>query len=461
MSNTAVLDWRAIFLGMPYAAAILDAQGTIVVGNTRMDELLSLETTDYLGKKCCDIFHDPETSNRPNDCPFVRMLETGKMEKGEMYLRSLGAYCIASCSPFFDAQGQLSFAIHSFTEITQHKLAEEALKKGEERLRNVINGTNAGTWEWNVQTGEASMDERSAAILGHSLEELQPLSVEAWMRFNHPDDRQRSNEELNRHTRGETEFYSNETRMRHKQGSWVWVHTRGKIIEWDSRGLPLRMFGTHVDITERKQSEERIRALLEEKELILKEVHHRVKNNMSTIYSFLCLQAATLNDPSAISALEDAANRVQSMLLLYDTLYRHSDFMTVSLSLYVPPLVDEIASTFPNSASVRITMDIADISLDIKKAQALGIIINELLTNAMKYAFVGKSGGTISVSASLSGGLVRFIVEDDGLGLPEPLNFENSGGFGFTLIDGLTKQLAGSLRIERMRGTKVILEFAR
>ncbi|MEI6309731.1 MAG: PAS domain S-box protein, partial [bacterium] len=144
-------------------------------------------------------------------------------------------------------------------DITERKQAEDLLKRGEQRLRNVINGTNAGAWEWNVQTGETAFDEKSAAILGYSLDEFQSIGFETWMRQKHPEDMKESNELLQKHLQGETEYYSFESRMKHKDGHWVWVLGRGKVIEWDEKGKPLRIFGTHLDITERKQAEEALR----------------------------------------------------------------------------------------------------------------------------------------------------------------------------------------------------------
>ena len=149
--------------------------------------------------------------------------------------------------------------VWSFRDITERIQTENQLKRGERRLRNVIDGTNAGTWDWNVQTGEASFDEESAALLGYTLDELKPVSFETWMRLKHPEDIEVSNELLKKHLHGEIDYYSAETRMKHKDGHWVWVLGRGKVIEWDKNGKPLRIFGTHMDITESKRAEEALR----------------------------------------------------------------------------------------------------------------------------------------------------------------------------------------------------------
>jgi PAS domain S-box-containing protein len=215
------------------------------------------------------------------------------------------------------------------------------------------------------------------------------------------------------------------------------------------------------DITERKDAEKKIKALLAEKEIILKEVHHRIKNSMNTIKSLLNLQSAMLKDPFAIEALTDTESRVQSMMLLYDKLYRSTDYMEISIKEYLFSLIDEIIENFPNSNSVTVEKNIDDFIFDAKRLQSIGIIINELLTNIMKYAFVGKDEGVklIAVSVKKNKNTVSIIIKDNGVGIPVNTNFENSSGFGLTLVRLLTEQVGGTIRIERENGTSVVLEF--
>jgi two-component sensor histidine kinase len=223
--------------------------------------------------------------------------------------------------------------------------------------------------------------------------------------------------------------------------------------------------GFNIDITERTQAEEKIKSLLSEKELILKEIHHRVKNNMTTLSALFSLQIDTLKEPTAIAAIEDARSRVQCMLILYDKLYLSTNFANVSMKKYIPSLVDEILANFPNSKLVKSEKYIDDFILDLRKLQALGIIINELLTNIMKYAFIGRNDGNIIIIASLKAtttkdsNIVSLSIQDNGNGLPESVDFEKSTGFGIKLVKMLTNQLKGTIQIERENGTKFILEF--
>ncbi|MCP4149304.1 MAG: diguanylate cyclase [bacterium] len=146
-------------------------------------------------------------------------------------------------------------------DITERKQAEELIATKRRRLADIIEGTNVGTWEWNVQTGETVFNERWANIIGYTLKELAPVSIDTWTKFAHPDDLKESGELLKKHFENESDYYECEARMRHKDGSWAWVLDRGKVATWTEDGKPLLMSGTHQDITERKNAEEKIKHL--------------------------------------------------------------------------------------------------------------------------------------------------------------------------------------------------------
>jgi len=139
--------------------------------------------------------------------------------------------------------------------ITQPQ-TQAALWEQAERLKSIIDGTNIGTWEWNVQTGETTFNERWAEIIGYRLEELSPVDINTWLNHAHPDDLGESGDRLERHFRGETPFYDYQCRMRHKSGRWVWVHDRGRVVSWTDEGKPLMMCGTHADITEMREQQD-------------------------------------------------------------------------------------------------------------------------------------------------------------------------------------------------------------
>lgn len=155
-------------------------------------------------------------------------------------------------------------------DITRRKKAESDVQDAHWRLESIIEGTHVGTWEWNVQTGEAVFNDIWAELFGYTLDELYPMSINTWEAFLHPDDRKQSEDLLARHFSGELPYFDCESRMQHKDGRWVWIHDRGRIITRTDEGKPLMMFGTHTDITERKQAEEALKQTTARFELAVK-----------------------------------------------------------------------------------------------------------------------------------------------------------------------------------------------
>ena len=212
------------------------------------------------------------------------------------------------------------------------------------------------------------------------------------------------------------------------------------------------------DISGRKRSEERIKSLLREKELILREVHHRIKNNMNSMMALLVMQAEALKSPEPAAALLDARSRLQAMGVLYDRLYRSENVQAISIQDYIPPLVDEIVRIFPSPVPVKVETKIAPFMLDVEVLSPLGIIVNELVSNALKHAFNGRPRGTITVTVEQDVKNAKVMVEDDGCGI----SHQASDGFGLQLVEMLARQINGTLSREQRdigAGTKFVLEF--
>lgn len=159
------------------------------------------------------------------------------------------------------AQAALSGKVALESEIRVRKQVESLLAEEKLRLSCILEGTNVGTWEWNIQTNEASFNERWAEIIGYTLKELTPIAIDTWRSRAHPDDLQRSSALLEKHFAGELDYYEAEVRMKHKDGHWIWVLDRGKVSSWSEDGKPLLMAGTHQEITQRKLAEEKIHHL--------------------------------------------------------------------------------------------------------------------------------------------------------------------------------------------------------
>ena len=207
------------------------------------------------------MLHVPDTDIEPNKSTSS---DRSFVIRSRLYLpimsreTCVGCFGLGSSVPhaFSDEHIQLlRFVGNMVAVVYQNIQAREAIAVQKQRLAGILRGTNSGTWEWNVQTGETVFNERWAEIIGYSLEELSPVSIETWTSRCHPDDLKASGQLLERHFQGELDYYEFEARMKHKSGAWIWVLDRGRVISWTDNGKPSLMMGTHLDITERKRAE--------------------------------------------------------------------------------------------------------------------------------------------------------------------------------------------------------------
>lgn len=224
-------------------------------------------------------------------------------------------------------------------------------------------------------------------------------------------------------------------------------------------GQIIGVAGNIRDITERKRAEEMVRKLLQEKELLLKETRHRVKNHMYTIYNYLSIQAFMMNDSAGKNVLEDAANRAQFMIVLYDRLYSYENQQLLNVKEFLPSLIEEMIRLYPGDLEVQTKIRVEEMYLSYKIVSPLGIILNELITNSMKHAFHGRANGLIHVDMRVKDDLVVMIYGDNGVGLKTEEVLEDSGRLGIRLMGLLVQQLEGSMNIEKQDGTKFIIEF--
>lgn len=213
------------------------------------------------------------------------------------------------------------------------------------------------------------------------------------------------------------------------------------------------------DVSVRNISESRIQRLLHEKENILKEIHHRVKNNMSSLFTLLTLQARSQDNLSVQTILYEAAGRIKSMIVLYDKLYHSETDNSVSIQDYFPSICTEIVSIFPKNVEVKLDILQETIELNAKLLSSVGIILNELITNSMKHAFSETAMPEIRVRIFKSQNQLVLEYSDNGIGIPDSISFQNTPGFGLQLIGMLVEQIEGKIQIERINFSKFVLEL--
>jgi two-component sensor histidine kinase/PAS domain-containing protein len=222
----------------------------------------------------------------------------------------------------------------------------------------------------------------------------------------------------------------------------------------DEAGTLVGAVNVLVDITERKQAEEQLQASLHEKEVLLKEIHHRVKNNLQVIASLLYLQSDQLKDPQDVALFEDTQNRVKSMALVHESLYRTGDLARFNFAHYIESLATHLfKSHVAEGSRISLNMELDEIAFDVDTAVPCGLILNELLTNALKYAFPDGRSGTIQITLQAAAERVMLRVRDTGVGFPEGFDFRNAESLGLQLVGMMTEQLGGTLTLTCKGGT--------
>jgi PAS domain S-box-containing protein len=208
-----------------------------------------------------------------------------------------------------------------------------------------------------------------------------------------------------------------------------------------------------------RKNEELLSRQLSEKETLLREVHHRVKNNILGIEALLSMQASSDSNKEVKAALQDAISRIRSMGELYEKLLLSNEYREVSIKNYTEGLIESIFEVFPESDKIAVEKQIEDFTIDAKKAVFVGIILNELVTNALKYAFEGRGDGKLSITLERDEAAAKLTVQDNGVGLDLKKQPEKSSGFGLTLVKMLVEQLDGEYRIDIRGGTRSEVNF--
>lgn len=230
-----------------------------------------------------------------------------------------------------------------------------------------------------------------------------------------------------------------------KDGTPFWCEATTSVFEHPDHGTI--MVAVQQDISDRKQAEDTIKASLQEKELLLKEIYHRVKNNLQVIYSLLNLQARRLNDPAALGVIQDSQSRVRAMALVHEKLYQSQDLNRINLACYITSLAYSLLGTYRTPGKdISLNIQACNVLLDVEISITCGLILTELISNAFKHGFLNKSKGQVSIiSQVLFDRKVVIIVRDDGVGFPPGVSVETHDSLGLQLIQSLTRQIKGDV----------------
>jgi len=331
-----------------------------------------------------------------------------------------------------------------------------AVGESERRFQDVVALSGEYVWEFDARGKLSYVSERVSEVIGYSVGEVLGKSP---LEFSPPAEAERLRGVVGAIVAERRPFRGLEQIYVRKDGSLRWLSVSGgPIVE----GGELRGYrGTAADVTEQKQAKEMLAASLREKETLLREIHHRVKNNLQILGSLLYFQERRTSDPEGRRALEEMRNRLMAMHLVHEILYSSQSLARVDFGRYLRALAEQIEDSFGSRRDgqrVRVEVEAGSVSLPVEQALPCGMLVTELLLNAFKYAFPDRAG-RVTVTAEAAEGRIRLQVADDGVGLPAEADPSRPSSFGLTLVANLVRQLGGAARWERAPGTRVSVEF--
>ena len=350
-----------------------------------------------------------------------------------------------------------------YLNILGRKTSEELLKQSEEKYRMLVENIPVviymGTTKYRTMT---FISPNIKEVDGYTPEEYYKLSSDSWWFGRiHSDDVESVMKAYEKSLK-EDKPLDVEYRIRRKDGRFIWINNRamGTYMKEGENYF----YGIFSDITIRKELEDQIKASLREKEVLLREIHHRVKNNLQTISSLLRLQMRIIDDDRYSEIFSDIQNRIQVISLVHEKLYRSKDMANIDINDYINSLIKVILQSHgATTGRILVNVEHTDISFDIDKAVTCGLIVNELVSNAVKYAFPDRRSGEVRIAIHpLSDNEIELIVSDNGIGMQEDLDIKKVESLGLQLVVILSEeQLKGKIELNRTEGTEFRIKFNR
>jgi PAS domain S-box-containing protein len=395
-----------------------------------------------------------------------------KKDGGYIHVEDSGVY-------LRNENGSIRKAFGVMKDITGIKLASEKLKESEARYRSFMKNFRGIAFQMGLDFTPLLVDGNIEETTGYRREDL--ISGKAgWHRIVHPEDREHFFETREKLVKDPLLLIEHDYRIVHKNGKVKWVREIFQNVS-DATGKKRILQGAVYDISKQKEAEE---SLAKVEEIRKKEIHHRIKNNLQVISSLLELQAERFNDTEILEAFRESQNRVATMAIIHEELYRSKDNETLDFSAYLQKLTADLFHSYTvRKGDVNMQLDIEEVFLGMDTAVPLGIIINELVSNSLKHAFpsgrrgeiriklcrieenaenksISNSTNNIGAKSSVDKNIqYTLVVSDNGLGFPENIDFRNTNSLGLQLVNILVEQLEGTVELESCSGTKFKIWF--
>lgn len=448
---------QAILDGVPDIIGLLNPDFSVLQYNQAGYEELGMTPEEVHGKKCFELIGREEICR---NCATSKALLSGKTEETERFVEQFQKHMLCRSIPVPDDAGNVSLVIEQLHDITYRKQAEDALKESERSLKRAHRMARMGSWSYDMIRKKGTWSDEFYQIFGKDKSKYPEGEVpdSAWLSIlENPSETESMIADLmERYDSFEYDYITVPI-----NGERKIIHSYSEL-ERDPHGNVIRIFGSDQDITEQKRAEEQLTSSLREKETLLHEIHHRVKNNMQIIASLLKLQLNRQDKQDVDAILKENIGRVYSMATIHESLHQSEKLSEIDFNIYLQRLSHMLSLTYltdPGNVSFRI--HIPGLTLNIEKANPLGLVMNELISNSLKYAFPGDRKGTISIQSAIRDQSdVEIIVSDNGTGLPEKFDWQAQNSLGLRLVrDIVERQLDGSIDYEHRNGARFVIKF--
>ncbi|MCX6295166.1 MAG: PAS domain S-box protein [Bacteroidetes bacterium] len=436
-----------------------DRKGLITEFNQAAQATFGYTVNEVLGKHVSMLYEDPkERIKITEDELFKNGVYAGEVtnvrKNGEKFISYLSASILKN------DEGELIGAMGVSRDISQLKKADETLRTQSAKFNAIIESSSHVIWtvDKNICLTTFNQNYDKQLIKRYGIRANVGLSMISGDSVSSQEHNNFWIKKYERAFAGEPQYF--ETQFVEKDGHESWSEIYLNPIS-DESGFVIEVSGIGHDVTEKKISEERIRQSLQEKEILLKEVHHRVKNNLQVISSILNLQSSYVKDEGTLDILKESQNRIKSMAFIHESLYQTKDFSSINFTEYVVNLSQNLLHSYSNfDNEIKLNLDIQNVFLNLDLAIPCGLIINEIVSNALKYAFVENSrDGEITIKMQVIDDDLVLNIGDNGKGLPADLDFRNTESLGLQLVVTLTDQLSGTIELNVEKGTNYCIKF--
>ena len=444
---------HSIMDALPVCISYVDATQHCRFANQAYEEWFGITNAELEGRHLKEIMG--ETAYQAGIEGHVEAVLSGEKVnfKGIVHVEGSSVrYVDVTWIPHFGVRKAVKGFFGFVRDITEYKQSEEQLQMFSHAISQSFDGVNITDMEGNI----IFCNEASAKLYGYEIGELigQHVSILNAQPGLAPGKIIPAIKAFG--------GWRGELRQKRKDGATFLCSMTTSLIQ-DESGTSLGMLGIVRDITERVQTEDKMKASLKEKEVLLKEIHHRVNNNLQVIDSLINLQSIHFSDGKTSQMFQEIRTRIRSMASIHRMLYQSKDLFRIAFGEYIQNLARNLFYAYRvHSEEIRLKLDVDNrLFLDIEMATPCGLIINELVSNALKYAFPKGKTGEICIDFHLQGSQFRLTVGDNGVGLPEGLDLQNSETLGLQLVTMLTKQLDGSINLDKTNGTQFEIAFDR